>query len=198
MKKTVILGILFVSMTLSASAIYDPNNTHTDPNSSGPQLMKATGATPISASLNHSINFEQGTTTCGPQGADNATITSLNVSPNETKVSIEGVFQTQHPKYNLSHAVEKVEEQHYILRLNGVETSKAAQRCFGNIGYEANFTANEGYLLEVHHNQTKVAEKQMPEVVQEGSEPDIETQPIRPDSSNGFFASIMDSLKGLF
>jgi hypothetical protein len=122
-------------------------------------------------------------------------------------VKDEGVFKTMHPKYNSASNIEKEDEQHYILRVKGVETSKAAQRCFGNIEYSANFTSTEGYLLEVYHNETKITEKQMPEAVnggQEGSETDSESQ--EPETgqneteqeSKGFFTRILNSLGSIF
>jgi len=190
-------------MSLSATAIYDPNNTVTDPNSSGPQLMKTTAEpVPISAERDYSIDFEQETARCGGQGVDNASITSLKVSPDETTVNVDGVFQTQHPNYNLSHNIEKVEDKHYILRLNGVETSNIAPTCIGNIEYSANFTSSEGYLLEVYHNDTKIEEKQMPTAVNGSTtspEPSENQQSeTEKEDSKGFFADILESLENLF
>ncbi len=207
MKRTILLSLLVVSMSLSTTAIYNPNNTHTSSNNSGPQELRTT-AVPTSAPTDYSINFEQKTATCGPQGIDNASITSLKVSPDETAVNIDGVFQTTHPKYNLSHNIEKVEKQHYILRIKGVETSKTAPKCFGNIEYSANFTSSEGYLIEVYHNQTKITEKQMPEAAyggqeDSGTDPAVSPEPETPEvetqeSSKSFFAGLLNSIQGLF
>ncbi|WP_414836448.1 hypothetical protein [Candidatus Nanohalococcus occultus] len=41
MKRTVLLGLLVLSMSFSATAIYDPNNTHTS-DTDGPKMLKAT------------------------------------------------------------------------------------------------------------------------------------------------------------
>ena len=207
MKRTIILSLLVVSMSLSTTAIYDPNNTHTSSNNSGPQELRTT-AVPTSAPTDYSINFEQKTATCGPQGIDNASINSLNVSPDETTVNIDGVFQTTHPKYNLSHNIEKVENQHYILRIEGVETSEIAPKCIGNIEYSANFTSSEGYLLEVYHNETKIVESQMPESVngtparpEPSTDPESEADNQENNAeqdSKGFFTSIVAAFGNLF
>ena len=186
-------------MSLSATAIYDPNNTHTSSNNTGPQVLKTT-AVPTSAPTDYTIDFEQEKATCGATGVDNASITSLKVSPDETTVNVDGVFQTPHPNYNLSQKIEKVKDQHYILRLNSVETSQIAPRCIGNIEYSTNFTASEGYLLEVYHNETKIEEKQMPSAVNGDTtspEPSENNQPGKEDSK-GLFTSILESLLGLF
>ena len=200
----ILLSLLVLSMSLSATAIYDPNNTVTDLNSSEPQLMKTTAEpVPISKERDYQLDFSQQNATCGGANIDNVSITVSSVSENETTANIEGVYQTPNPCHTLTYSVEKEENQTYILSINQESTSDACVRCIGNINYEARLNIPDDSLIEVNHNSTKMAEALNGS--QNSSDPPTapETEADNQDSnkeheSKGFFADILESLENLF
>jgi hypothetical protein len=160
MKKTLLMSLMVLSMSLSATAIYDPNDTVTDPGERTPGDAKITALNGERIS-EYSLDLMQMDGRCGATGADNVSITPRTVSPGKNTLMGEGVFQTPHPRYNLTSQVEKKGEKQYVLRLKGVETSKVAPRCIGNVNYHAHFSAPVNSTLEVYHNQTKMEEEQI-------------------------------------
>jgi hypothetical protein len=171
MKKILFISLMVLSMSLSATAIYDPNNTvkSTDEKVQGDVKVTKLDAKEIT---NHNLDFMHMEGRCGSVDGDRASISPRKISSGNNTLKIEGVFQTPHPRYNLTGEVEKTGEKQYILRVKGVETSKVAPRCIGNINYHAHFTAPENSTLEVYHNQSKIGEKKISGLEKTGKNPE--------------------------
>lgn len=206
MKRTILFGLLVVSMSLSATAIYDPNNTVTSPGEKTQGDLKATQLDSRAEIPDYSLDFMHMDGRCGVADADNASIRPRDVSPGNNTVVVEGVFQTSHPNYNLTANVEK-DGRKYILRVKGVETSEVAPRCIGNVNYHAHFSAPQNATLTVHHNQTEITEEKIQKAVNKGKK-DSDTGLKEPPESEtsesetgqkpiGFFAGVLNSLESI-
>ena len=208
MKRTLLLGLLVVSMSLSATAIYDPNNTVTSPDDKNQGDVKITQLNSTGEIPDYSLDFMQMDGRCGAQDADNASINPREVSRAKNTVVVEGVFQAPHPRHKLATNVEKTGDR-YILQIKKVETSEVAPRCIGNINYHAHFSAPQNTTLAIQHNQTEITEKMIQETINKEQEQEPDTDPEKPQKpenpenetekqSQGFLTGILNSAGDLF
>ena len=191
------MALMVVSMSLTATGIYDPNNTVSGPDEKVQGDLKTTVA-PLSGGTDYSLDFMQMDGRCGAVDVDAVSVSSRELFPAKNTVNVEGVFQTSHPNHNLSTRVEKLGEDRYRLIVEAVETSEIAPRCIGNINYHAHFTAPENSTLEIYHNESKMAETQLFEEKQDhpdGSDKPESNQEARPQ---GALDSFLSRLTGFF
>lgn len=190
MKQISLLLILLVAMSLSVTAIYDPNGTHTNSSDDGPQILKSSGPPA------YQVNLKQEKPACGTSDAGNVSINTVNVSADGADLNLEGVFQTPNPCHALNRELKKVGEQHYVLNITDQQMAETCAECIGNINYEVNLTVPEdGSLFEVHHNGEKMVEEQIPEAentTEDSSERSNE------EESKGIIRSILEAFRGLF
>ncbi|QGA80900.1 hypothetical protein [Candidatus Nanohalobium constans] len=193
MKKILLMGLMVVSLSVLTAGIYDPNNTVTQPED---KELKAT-AVPLSQGSDYRLDFIQMDGRCGAAEADNVSIGHRNVSPGNNTLVVEGVFQTPHPKYNLTSEVRKTGDNLYEMKIEGVESSKVAPRCIGNVNYHAHFTAPQNSTLKVLHNQTVVGEKQISEDPSTGAEKSQKDGQDNEKEAEGS-ATVLDKILNLF
>lgn len=146
------------------------------------------------------ITSDSATTSVGPNGTEwklDFSIADAGCMVNQTagvhesdfankSVSFSGTVSTSDPCHRLEReVVEKSEGSYRLVVTSNSTDSDACEQCTGALSYEASFSTDETFELEVVHDG---------ETVETLTHPEYGYQ----DEQEGFLASIMNWLKGFF
>ena len=189
MKKKALLSVTLILLAGASTAVVG------GPNASDGEFAITSAESSASAS---------GTTAVGPNGTEYETFFSVvnkSASINQTgvinssfdgdQVKFTGVVETPTPCYELSHSVDRTGDGQYSFTVNAEEENGTCTQVIAYHKYNASFTAEEPYQLEVIHENSSVETLKHPDYSETGSEED--TGGVR-----GPIASFFNFLSNLF
>lgn len=108
-------------------------------------------------------------------------------------VSFDGYVATSNPCYSLESDFEKTGNNTYTLNVTTVQENGTCVQCLGAVGYEASFTDDKPFRLEVVHDGEPSETLTHP-----GYPPGNGNGPGDQEPRGGFFSSFFRFLGGLF
>lgn len=120
-------------------------------------------------------------------------IESVKVNENG-KSTFKGIIEAPNPCHLLEQEVEKLGDGEFYMNIKTVEDESAGGVCTTQIAmieYEANFQNDEGYTLDVRHNNETIDEIKF-------SPANDDYEPAPRKEGKSAFSSVLDWLRGIF
>lgn len=164
MKKyiTVMLALMLVSGLGAAVANYDgpKDQPHIMGGDSGSSAEASTGVGPNGTSWTSKIENVGSTCLSGDGGEkiSNITYSGQDAVDGLKKVEFVGKIEAGTPCHQVTHEVEEVGEDSYVLNVSSERSDEVCVDCVGELTYKGSFEAPGGYSLVIKHNGDTVEE----------------------------------------